>query len=89
MGFMSDIKDLLLGQHGSDRVELLLSMDRRVAERLDAVAARLGLADRTAVIASSLAVYEVLTGAESEGAQVIVRRPDGSEQVVSLRKVTG
>lgn len=85
MGFMARIKDLLPWQ-SRGRVELLLTMTRPVSERMDELAAKVGLADKTEVITSALALFDVLADEEAGGAVVIVRRANGTEQVVRVRK---
>lgn len=85
MGFMARIKDLLPWR-SRGRVELLLTMTRPVSERMDGLAAKVGLADKTEVITSALALFDVLADEEAGGAVVTVRRANGTEHVVRVRK---
>lgn len=56
-----------------------------VEDRLQRIKMRLGMPTVTAVIANSLALIDILSRAEEEGCEIILRKENGSEQHFTTR----
>ena len=66
------------------KTRLSLEMPSRVVERMERLMELTEAESRTEVIRRALAVYEFLAEQRADGAETIIRRPDGSENPLLL-----